>query len=181
MLSHPTARLLRTLWVDEYGPTYEPCVDAIVAARPQALRRLLIGERFYAFREENRSCRNLPALAKATPRLEELIVRVGDFRMASFAALRAFTCECAGFRRASLRSLLAAKLPALERLALYIDGLELAVEDLAPLADAKRYPALREVSLWSPDGELDDQLGVVATALLARRTVVIKRAHEYEP
>ena len=173
----PSAALMRSLAIDG-GPHFEAAIDALASLKSlPALRALTIGD--YAegqsagVEEPRRSCKNLAKLAALAPNLERLTVRCADYSVGDFAALRSFTSEGSCLRRHSLQSLLAAKLPKLEEVAILIadflgDGpLEVTAKDLAPL-----YKRKTRTTLYVLVDELRDELESTANVVVT---------DEYEP
>ncbi len=180
LLAHPSTRLLRALFIGEYQDKLEPFIEALAKLPRPALRKLVVGaysEGQEIGAEGGRSCTNLALLAKAAPRLEQLRVRAAEVAIGSHPTLRAFSYECVTPpSRPTLKSLFAAKLPALEHLYVLIDGWgdEVpTVADFAPLFSGKLFPALRKVTLWCQAGPLRKGLKAAAAASpLAKRATI---------
>jgi uncharacterized protein (TIGR02996 family) len=178
--SHPSARLLRTLHLKLMGP-FEWVVEWLAAGRWPALRSLILGGVHVEGQDVGEmadwTCSNFELLVPAMPRLEQLTVMCGDFRLGDFPALRAFTCDGYGLRIESLRSLFAVKLPSLTKLDLNLDFLVGDVEytipeaaDFAPLFSGDLFPALREVVLRA--GRDKALIAAAKAAPLARRAKI---------
>jgi hypothetical protein len=174
---HPSARLLRKLVLQVWDPG--AYADWIAAARMPALRSLCMGgvhwEGNDIIDEAEWSCPQLHRVLAKFPRLEELTITCGRFSFGDSASLRSFTCDGYSLRRSSLQAIFAAKLPALERLDLRDDPMNveedelIEVEHFAPLFEGKLFPSLREIVL-------DKSLAKAAKASpLARRATITVR------
>ena len=154
----------------------DPLTDSLAlivrdAGRLPALRALFLGEATY---EENEISWIQPAdltpLLAAYPRLEELVVRGAYSTYGEVAPpfltpvrhehLKALRFETGGLSGTVVQAIGASELPALERLELWLGttnyGADTTLDDLAPLLDGSRLPALRHLGLENSD--LADEL-----------------------
>jgi uncharacterized protein (TIGR02996 family) len=178
--NHPSARLLRAVKVRLPGE-YEDYIDWFLSGSWPALRSFSLGGVHWEGQEMGEeadwSCTNLDRVLAKLPRLEELTITCGKFSFGDSATLRAFTCDGYALRQSSLRAILAAKLPALEKLELMLDFMVHEEEypiidaaDLEPLFSGKLFPALRELALT---GGANNELAKAAKASpLARRAAI---------
>ena len=185
MLKQPAARFLRDIHIAPYSfpaagdhnkvpyqyslQRVARIVDAIAAAPRPALRSLTFGVRelgSIAQHEEGRDALShfggdfgkLDRLWPAVPRLERILFSGGwmDLGTLALPELRDFELRQSSLRRVNLDSLIAARMPKLERLSLwcgaYDNHLPDAHHDYSP-ADLKqvleRFPGLRSVGLVS--------------------------------
>ncbi|MCX5210809.1 STM4015 family protein [Kitasatospora sp. NBC_00240] len=167
------ALVIGSWWGDDAMDPLTESLALIVrsAERLPALRALFLGEVTY---EENEISWIQPAdltpLLEAYPRLEELVARgaystYGEvappyLRPLRHEHLRALRFESGGLSGTVSQAIGACELPALERLELWLGtewyGADTTLDDLAPLLDGGRLPALRHLGLENSD--LTDQL-----------------------
>ncbi len=167
-------------WADDAMKPMAETLAVIVrsAARLPALRALFLGEVTF---EENEISWIQPAdltpLLEAYPLLEELAAR-GAFssyaevappylRAVRHERLRTLRIESGGLSGTVVQAIGASELPALERLDLWLGtgdyGADVTLDDLAPLLDGGRLPALRHLGL--ENSQLADEIaGALAAA-----------------
>lgn len=158
-LTHPRSRLLEELTLP-YDGTFDEVIDVLAILGPMTMRKLVVGRRFGHGAITDDACAEVGHVGDATPlfvalpRLEEVALRVGRLHLATFEApsLRALTIETDPLLPETLHAISRAKLPKLERLALWL-GLPCALpephisaDDLASLFSAG-LPALRSLRL----------------------------------
>ncbi|MGW0788301.1 STM4015 family protein [Streptomyces sp. NPDC002911] len=112
---------------------------------------------------------------KAYPRLRELAVRGSSglaFPPVRHEALRTLRFECGGLPAEVVRGVLASDLPALEHLELWLGdeyyGCDTTLEDLAPLLEGTRFPALRHLGLQNSQFQDEIAAAVAHAPVVAR-------------
>lgn len=112
---------------------------------------------------------------EAYPRLRELAVRGSSglaFPAVRHEALRTLRFECGGLPAEVVRGVLDSDLPALEHLELWLGdeyyGCDTTLEDLAPLLDGTRFPALRHLGLQNSTFQDDIAAAVAHAPVVAR-------------
>ncbi|MFI9330920.1 STM4015 family protein [Kitasatospora sp. NPDC052868] len=159
-------------WQNSYD-ALDDALDAVVrdAGRLPALRALFIGDVTYDECEISwlEMCDVTSAL-ESFPQLEELRVRGGGklgLRPVRHDRLRALGFEAGGLPSAVVRAVAGSELPALERLELWLGvdeyGGDSTIDDLAPLLDGTRFPALRHLGLQNSEYQ-DEIAAAVAHA-----------------
>jgi hypothetical protein len=162
--------------------TVTAALEALVAAREQlpALTRLFFGD--IAQEESEISWigqTDVAPLLAAYPRLEHFGVRGGEglaFSVDRHEQLRALEIEAGGLDRDIVQQVLAADLPALEHLELWLGdanyGANTTVADLQPLFTGPLFPKLRYLGLRN--SEITDELAVaLATAPIVERIQIL--------
>lgn len=102
---------------------------------------------------------DLTPLLHAYPALEELGARGGhhEFPPVVHACLRTLRLESGGMAAAVVRGIGESELPALERLELWLGsenyGADTTTDDIAPLLDGSRFPALRHLGLQNSESQ----------------------------
>jgi hypothetical protein len=159
-------------WSSEIGDmgSSEPIIEALIAARDRlpGLRAVFLGD---IVREENEiswiNQSDVAPLLSAYPNLEHFRVRGSEelaLDVSEHQRLQSLTIECGGLPRDVLQQVLAARLPALEHLELWLGtdsyGWDGTVEDLAPLLSGTLFPKLRYLGLR--DSEIADEVAVAA-------------------
>lgn len=139
----------------ELGP--EALIETLVAAAPQLprLRALFLGDIISEETEVSWIVQgDLSALWSAFPQLEFFGVRGSNnlsLGRVAHGQLRQLTIECGGLPVSVIKEVLAAQLPNLEHLELYLGddgyGFDGTVEDLAPLLEGHLFPKLRYLGL----------------------------------
>lgn len=139
----------------ELGP--EALIETLVAAAPQLprLRALFLGDILSEETEVSWIVQgDLSALWSAFPQLEFFGVRGSNnlsLGRVAHGQLRQLTIECGGLPVSVIKEVLAAQLPNLEHLELYLGddgyGFDGTVEDLAPLLEGHLFPKLRYLGL----------------------------------
>lgn len=190
--------LLEQLAADAHAPElealvigawdYESSTDASgivaqlvkLASRFTSLQALFIGDITFEEQEISwiRQSDVSPVLA-AYPNLQVLRVRGGqDLRLSGLAhgTLRELGIEAGGLSEDLLADVGNARLPALERLELWLGveeyGYAGSIDALAPLLAGKAFPALRHLGLMNAEDEDDVAARVAASPLLARLSVL---------
>ncbi|MFC9326540.1 STM4015 family protein [Kitasatospora sp. NPDC057015] len=179
------ALVVGSWWGDDSMMPLTEALALIVRSAPRlpALRGVFLGEVTY---EENEISWIQPAdltpLLEAYPLLEELVVRgaystYGELappylRPVRHEHLRALRFEAGGLSGTVAQAVAACELPALERLELWLGtewyGADTTLDDLAPLLDGTRLPALRHLGL--ENSQLADELaGALAGAPVVAR------------
>ncbi|AZI44553.1 hypothetical protein EHF33_16720 (plasmid) [Deinococcus psychrotolerans] len=151
------------MWSAEAGEDAAPdeMVEALVAAHAQLprLRALFIGDITY---EENEVSwivqADLSPILSAYPQLTHLGIRGGNnlsLGQVSLPQLRELTLQAGGLSAEVVREVVTANLPKLEHLELYLGteeyGSTNAADDLTPLLDGQRFPALKYLGLKNSD------------------------------
>jgi hypothetical protein len=158
---------------DDSGVDSAALVEQLVAARPKlpGLRNLFFGDII----GEECECSwirlsDLSALLAAYEQIEHFTVRAGEgltFGTLQHDRLKELVVQTGGLPASVLHEIATAKLPALERLELYLGdpgyGGDATVDDLAPLLRGAQFPNLRYLGL--KDSAIADEVaGVVALA-----------------
>ncbi|MER5551039.1 STM4015 family protein [Streptomyces sp. NPDC002793] len=111
----------------------------------------------------------------AYPRLRELAVRGSaglEFTAVRHEALRTLRFECGGLPAGVVRGVLDSDLPALEHLELWLGdeyyGCDTTLEDLAPLLEGARFPALRHLGLQNSQFQDEIAAAVAHAPVVAR-------------
>jgi hypothetical protein len=159
-------------WSAESGEmgSSAPVIEALIAARDRlpGLRAILLGdivseECEISWIEQS----DVAPLLSAYPNLEHFCVRGSEelaLDLSEHRRLQSLTIECGGLPRDVLQQVLAAQLPALEHLELWLGtdsyGWDGTVEDLAPLLSGALFPKLRYLGLR--DSEIADEIAVAA-------------------
>jgi hypothetical protein len=166
----------------ESSETSAPIIEAIVASseRFPHLKALFIGdilseELEISWIEQS----DLSPLFGAFPHLEYFGARGGNnlnIGSPRHASLKSLVIEAGGLDSRIIRSVIAAQLPSLEHLELYLGtanyGGNITVDDLAPLLSGELFPNLRYLGLR--DSEIADQVAIAAaTAPIVRRLEVL--------
>ena len=150
------------------GETPAVVVEALTAARDALpnLTALFLGD--ITFEESEISWivqSDVSPLFAAYPRLEQFRVRGGQglrFGALQHAHLKSLIVETGGLPGVALREIMAANLPALEHLELWLGteeyGWDGAVADLAPLFDGSLFPNLRYLGLRN--SQISDEIAV---------------------
>jgi hypothetical protein len=166
VLKHPSAALLREIvlaelntgeWSNEHGSSqvYQPLIDAIANAKPQALRDLTVGE--YEYPDDTEiSWTWIGSLAEiwgACPRLRTLRVQGGSIELGKIVApeLESAAFVTGGLPQKAVRSIASASWPKLERLEVWLGAEEYGaggtLEDVLPILDGKGLPKLKHLAL----------------------------------
>ncbi|WP_093797754.1 STM4015 family protein [Streptomyces sp. Wb2n-11] len=171
-------------WHDEYEPL-RPALDRILADadRFPALRGLFLAD---ATSEECEvswlELTDVTPCLEAFPRLEELVVRgcgeslsdtdVLALRPVRHDALKALRFESGGLPGSVVRAVGASRLPALERLELWLGvthyGGDATVADLAPLLSGGALPRLRHLGVQNSEIQDEITAAVAAAPVVAR-------------
>ncbi|MCE9667170.1 WGR domain-containing protein [Myxococcus stipitatus] len=164
LLSHPSARFLRSLtigMVDMDGEnSYDDVTEAIAQSgeRP-TLQSLFLGDFEYPDETEiSWSYLNdvSPAL-KVLPNLRSLRLRGASAELGKIdlPELREFIVETGGLPRAAIQSITSAKWPKLEKLEIWFGsdnyGAEGGVDDIQPILDGKGLPSLKKLGLCNSE------------------------------
>lgn len=181
LLDDPKVGELKALvigpWFTEYdedGPAEAVATLLAHADRLRSLKGLFVGD---VVQEESEIswlhlC-DLGPLISALPALEEVVVRGANglrFTGLKHAGLRTLQVQCGGLGKDTLRDIVAAELPALESLVLWMGvddyGADWSADDLAPLLAGRRFPRLAHLGLMN--SERQDELAdlVAGSALL---------------
>ena len=168
------------MFANEHGP--DAMISALVAARARLkkLTALFIGD--ITFEESEMSWivqGNLAPLFLAYPKLHHFRARSGrglELGHIALAHLRSLVIETGGMTGQVVRDVLAADLPALEHLELWLGteeyGRTATVEDLAPLLRGECFPKLKYLGLRNCD-EADDLAEQLATAPILERITTL--------
>jgi hypothetical protein len=155
------------------GGSSDELVDAVAAAAPQLpnLVGLFLGDIVGEECEISwiNQC-DISALWEAYPNLQTITVRGGNelsLGNLTHGALQSLTIECGGLPQSVLNEIVQAKLPALERLELYLGtdgyGWDGSIADLQPIFESKLFPKLKYLGLR--DSEIADEIAkTIATA-----------------
>ncbi|MFE9725529.1 STM4015 family protein [Streptomyces sp. NPDC005794] len=118
---------------------------------------------------------DVTTVLKAYPRLRELAVRGSsglEFPAVRHEELRTLRFECGGLSAEVVRGVLASDLPALEHLELWLGeeyyGCDTTLEDLAPLLEGTRFPALRHLGLQNSTFQDEIAAAVAHAPVVAR-------------
>lgn len=175
LLDDPKADQLTGLVIGRWSPeTFEDApdelVEALVASAPRLpnLRALFFGD--ITFEECEVSWLQLGDLSplwEAFPQLEELRIRGSsglELGKIEHRHLKSFTLECGGLGRDVLQSIVAAKLPELEKLLIYLGdggyGWDGTLQDVMPLLNGELFPKLKYLGLC--DSDIADEIAVAA-------------------
>ncbi|HMV67624.1 MAG TPA: STM4015 family protein [Myxococcota bacterium] len=161
---------------DEEGPSELVARLLADAAKLTSLRGLFFGD---IVQEESEISwlhqADLGPLLNALPALEEVVVRGGDglrFTGLRHASLRALHVQTGGLGVEALRDLLAAELPELRALVLWLGvddyGATWSVADLAPLLAGGLFPKLEHLGLMNNDASDEIAAAVAQAPLLGR-------------
>lgn len=161
---------------DEDGP-----VDAVAqliagAGRLGSLKGLFVGD---ILQEESEISwihqTDLGPLLNALPSLEEVVVRgANDLRFTGLKHpnLRTIQVQSGGLNREALGDLLAADLPELRNLVLWLGvddyGADWKIEDLKPLFDGALFPQLEHLGLMNSESEDEIAVAIASAPLLGR-------------
>jgi uncharacterized protein (TIGR02996 family) len=186
LLRHPSVTLLRGLGLGvlpaDAGDPFDGPLQVLEEAGPRpTLRRLFLGDFVYPD-EMELSWVSMPAterLYPLYPGLVELTLQAGHFELGrlELPALRSFELRTGGLDRASLRAILEARWPALERLVIWFGdpnyGADSSLDDLQPLLDATAAPAgLRHLGLMNCE-HADELCSALARSALLPRLEVL--------
>ncbi|MEU1504618.1 STM4015 family protein [Kitasatospora sp. NPDC005748] len=175
------ALLIGPWWTDGYGPVTDALARLVGdAARLPALEALFVAD------VTSEECEiswlemsDVTVVAAAFPRLTELVVRGGGgLALAPFRhdRLKALRFEAGGLPGTVVRAVAGSELPALERLELWLGvdeyGGDSTVDDLAPLLDGARLPALRHLALANSEYQ-DEIAAAVAHAPVVAQLEVL--------
>jgi len=175
-LSLPSTRLIQQLtvglWRNSEGQAeYDGVFRALGECQPPALRRLFVGDFDYPEQIEI-SWTNLGDVSPiypALPRLEELILQGGSVTLGAIdlPGLRHFEVRTGGLSGASIRSVVAARWPRLERLVLWFGdryyGAEGSVEQIAPILAGEGISGVTHLGLMNADF-IDELCGALSGA-----------------
>ena len=164
------------------GSDSQPVVEALVAARDRLsnLRAIFLGD---IISEESEISwiqqSDVSPLFDAYPALEHFCVRGGEglsLGSPRHAHLKSLTIQSGGLPANVVREVIAARLPELEHLELWLGtedyGGDTTVEDLAPLLSGELFPRLRYLGLR--DSDIADQIATaVAQAPVTERIRVL--------
>jgi uncharacterized protein (TIGR02996 family) len=153
VLDHPSARFVRELAVsietsEQAG--YGRIANVLGARHLPTLRTLVLGDLYPECAVARSPVGRLAPMYGALPNLETLVVRAGSVTLGpiDLPRLRELVIITNGLDRASLRSICAARWPALERLSLQLgDRHRFAVKDLTAILDAAAFPKLKRLGL----------------------------------
>ncbi|HEX7640372.1 MAG TPA: STM4015 family protein, partial [Burkholderiaceae bacterium] len=154
-------------WEDSYDAPPEAVLDLLCrrAADLPALRALFVGDMTYEECEISWIKQaDYTWVLEAFPALQVLRIRGSDGLVlpadAAHAQLRELVIECGGLPKSVLERLAGARLPALERLELWLGtdeyGFDGDLDDVRAAVDALRSPRLRELALR--DAEIADEV-----------------------
>ncbi|MCP3062917.1 TIGR02996 domain-containing protein [Myxococcus sp. K38C18041901] len=158
LLTHPSARFLRALTVgllDDAADSnhYEGIIQLIARYAPATLRELKVADVLEnEFGLSRVRLGDVSSLYTALPRLHTLTLR-GDMVLGAMHLpdLRELTIETSGLSRESLRSILSASWPNLEKLELWFGvaehGGNVSFEDVRPLLEGTGMPRLVHLGL----------------------------------
>lgn len=195
LLAHPSGALLRELTITinmlDDGGYFGPVMAVLAEHGAPALRHLRVGEFVHAgpggaddgyeYEMSWTSLGDASAVWRKLPRLERLVLQVGLGGTSAeqtedvigeldLPLLRHLEVISGGVSQANLRALAGASLPLLERMDLWLGsgdyGFSGSVEDLAPIFDGSRLPALTHLGLMN--AELTDEI----VARLARSKIL---------
>ncbi len=182
LLRAPAARLVQEVAVgvtegaeDAYA-SFKECIDEIAAVGVQPnLRRLTIGD----FGPEDceiswSSIDDLSKLYPLLPNLEFLRIHGGGIVLGELAhqRLKTLIIETGGLSSVAVRSIVTARLPALEKLEVWFGaehyGADSEVSMLAPLFDGAVYPALKSLGLKNCEYQNEIVEALAVSPLLKR-------------
>jgi len=170
------------LWAPESESNASVAVDPLFAARDrlQGLRSLFFGD--ITFEEQEVSWieqKDLGPLISALSNLSECFIRGGNsLRLQGLRhpTLSRLVIQTGGLSRTTIQDVLAADLPALEELELWLGsdsyGFDASVADFAPLLEGKLFPRLRALGLCNSI-IADDLAAAVAKAPILSRIQVL--------
>ncbi len=172
LAAHPNASMIEALvigaYVNDSLDTPSTAIDVLVATAKSfpSLKALFFGDVSTEVSEISWiECGDQAALANAFPELETLLIRGagnGSMTGLSLKKLRTLIIETGGLKPVVVRNVLAADLPSLEHLELWLGtsgyGGEATVSDLAPLLERKVLKGLKYVGLRN--SEIADALAV---------------------
>jgi hypothetical protein len=184
LAAHPNAAKVEALVIgsffNEVLDSPGPAIDALIAnaAAFASMKALYFGDVSTEHSEISWvECGNQAALANAFPNLELLHIRgAGNGVMTglSLPKLRSLTIETGGLRPTVVRDVLAAPLPALEHLELWLGtpeyGGETTIGDLEPLLSGSVHPQLKYVGLRN--SEMADEIAIAIAQSPRMATVV---------
>ncbi|WP_374985172.1 STM4015 family protein [Streptomyces fradiae] len=167
-------------WEEAYENGPEKAIRALLDARGRltSLRGLFLGDM------QSEECEiswitqgDVTPLLDGFPDLEEFGVRGGTglvFPAVTHRRLRSLLVETGGMPAEAVRGVAACDLPALRSLELWLGtdqyGGDCAVEDVAPILDGSRLPALRHLGLANSDIEDAIAAAVASAPVVARLT-----------
>lgn len=181
--AHETQGIVIGTWgEDMFEVTPAKAMAALIAAAPQLPRLRVVFFGDIVMEEAEVSWifnTSQTALYQAYPNLDHLAIRGGqDLRLADLdlPRLNTLVVETGGMSRETVTDVLAAKLPSLAHLQLYLGtsdyGATSSVDDLAPLLAGGLFPHLRYLGLQN--SEYADQIAAaVATSPLLQRLEVL--------
>jgi uncharacterized protein (TIGR02996 family) len=161
LVEHPSARFLQELTFgpdsnDDGETNYEKSLEALVKARPQALRSLFAAE------FDSEDCElswshlgKVSGLYSACPKLRKLILRAGTMTLGeiSLPELLEFAVRTGGLEKANIKSIGAAHWPRLERLEIWFGtsnyGGDGTIKDVAPILAATNLPSVKHLGLMN--------------------------------
>jgi uncharacterized protein (TIGR02996 family) len=155
VLGHPSARFLRSLAIGPLGtPVYDyaPIIKAIARQKHPLLDEIHIGD-FTSSDNElvSTTAGNVAALFRVAPAMRKLTIKAGvrvrfDGKIAH-AKLRELSVTTLYLAAKETQGLFDARLPALERLSLVTEGLEIDAAQREKLTEGFLWPALRHLTL----------------------------------
>ena len=158
LLDEPSARFVRALTVgiidyEENG--YDAVAKTIGKRALPTLRELYLGDFSSEDTELNWSnAGDISPIYKACPNLEVLTVRAGSMKLGKIdlPELRELRVITGGLDNGSLKSVCAARWPALETLSLQLgsDG-NITIKDLQPIFDGKAFPKVKHLGLGNAE------------------------------
>ncbi|GAC81523.1 hypothetical protein SAMN04488550_0129 [Gordonia malaquae] len=165
-------------WNDPYDVSSAAIVESLVAAAPKltALRALFIGDMTFEDCEISWIVQSdLTALLTAYPNLNELGIRGGtslELQPVRHAGLNRLLIESGGLPAAVVRAVAASDFPNLTDLELWLGtedyGGDASIDDVAPILQGDRLPALKRLALRNSDIETEIASAVAVAAITAR-------------
>jgi uncharacterized protein (TIGR02996 family) len=165
LLTHPSGRFLQELTVGIvyfYENRYSGICEVIGKRKAPALRKLFLGDFTYEETELNWSeIGDAKNLYKGVPNLRSLTLRSGSMKLGKIELpeLRELITITGGMDRKSLKSILDARWPKLEKLSLQFGPsyeCDVKLKDVLPILEGKGFPALRHLGLTN--AEFTDEL-----------------------
>ena len=175
LASHPDAAQLEALVIGAFASesldTPDAAITALVSSAPAFpnVKALFFGDVAQERSEISWiNCGDQASLAEAFPKLQVLRIRgAGDGRLTNFALpeLHSLIIETGGLRPEVVREVLAADLPSLRYLSLWLGtpeyGGETTLADLAPLLEGRVHPGLQHLGL--PNSAIADEVAAAVS------------------
>jgi uncharacterized protein (TIGR02996 family) len=181
LLSHPSARFLRSLTLGEINDDgyHDQVIEAIATHAPPTLRYLHIGD--FHIGEPEISWMyvgDLTPIARAAPQLDTLIVQGADIRFEplELPELRHLELRTGGLPGPTARALAASTLRSLETLIIWFGhsgyGATATFDDIRPILAGTGLPAVRHLALQNAEFT-DDIAAALATAAIVPQLRVL--------